>query len=97
MSDFIEGDHEGGEGSGGSRAWWWRAAARLTAGAAGHADRQVAQARHGVWAGAGSEPEKRPRPRRGRAPSARGLPVQAANGLVQCVADHGPYRSLGCL
>jgi hypothetical protein len=50
MSDFIEGDPEGGEGSGGSRALWRRAAARLTAGAAEHADRQVAQARHGVWA-----------------------------------------------
>jgi hypothetical protein len=24
-----------------------------------------------------------------------GFPVQTANGLVQCAADHGPYRSLG--
>jgi hypothetical protein len=87
MSDFIEGDPEGGEGSGGSRALWRRAAARLTAGAAEHADRQVAQARHDVGR-CRFEPGKRPGEVTLRTQCREGVAVQTAYGLVQRVADH---------
>jgi hypothetical protein len=50
MSDSSEGDPEGGDGSGGVASVVAEGSGEVDGGSAEHADRQVAQARHGVWA-----------------------------------------------
>jgi hypothetical protein len=88
MSDSSEGDSEGGEGSGRVASVVAEGSAEVDRpGAAEHADRQVAKARHDVWAGAGPKLGSVLGEVMSRTQCREGFPVQTANGLVQRVAD----------